>query len=232
MTETKHPGEKLTVTPAKGTLSLKRPGVEQGVVKQSFSHGRTKAVVVEKVKSRRGEGKTEAAPAAAPAANSAASTQLRRPGTAGRGAPAPTAAPSAKAGGGGVVLRRLTEEELARAVRIDPSQIQGLGPSLEALMAILQERKRKILETYETGQVQNEAHNNFHGRAEQMRPPGNLAKPFARAVRDELLFRVVNRLLQPTKLSSLKTARAVSVATGTMRICPGSIPAAASNASR
>jgi translation initiation factor IF-2 len=33
------------------TLSLKRP-IEQGVVRQSFSHGRTKAVVVEKVKRR------------------------------------------------------------------------------------------------------------------------------------------------------------------------------------
>ena len=31
--------------------------------------------------------------------------------------------------------RRLTEEELARAVRLDPSQIAGLGPSLDALMA-------------------------------------------------------------------------------------------------
>ena len=59
MTETKHPGEKLTVAPTKATLSLKRPGVEQGVVKQSFSHGRTKAVVVEKVKSRRGEPRSE-----------------------------------------------------------------------------------------------------------------------------------------------------------------------------
>src|SRR5919202_6905525 len=53
--------------------------------------------------------------------------------------------------------RRLTEEELARAVRIDPSQIRGLGPSLDALMAMLQERKRKILATYETGRVQGEA---------------------------------------------------------------------------
>ena len=50
MTETKNPGEKLTVTPTK-TLTLKR-SVEQGVVRQSFSHGRTKAVVVEKVKRR------------------------------------------------------------------------------------------------------------------------------------------------------------------------------------
>ena len=51
MSDIKETGEKtLTVTPAR-TLSLKRP-VEQGVVKQSFSHGRTKQVVVEKVKRR------------------------------------------------------------------------------------------------------------------------------------------------------------------------------------
>src|SRR5437773_8594593 len=50
--------------------------------------------------------------------------------------------------------RRLTEEELARAVRIDPSQIKGLGASIEALMEILRERKRKILATYETGRVE------------------------------------------------------------------------------
>src|SRR5919199_2961917 len=56
--------------------------------------------------------------------------------------------------------RHLTEEELARAVRLDPSQIRGLGPSLEALMALLRERKRKILETYETGQALAEARKN------------------------------------------------------------------------
>src|SRR5437660_6794680 len=61
--------------------------------------------------------------------------------------------------------RRLTEEELARAIQIDPSQIQGLGPSLHALMEMLRERKRKILETYETDRVQTEAHHRFHGRA-------------------------------------------------------------------
>ena len=43
--------KKLSVSTGK-TLTLKGRGVEQGVVRQSFSHGRTKAVVVEKVKSR------------------------------------------------------------------------------------------------------------------------------------------------------------------------------------
>jgi translation initiation factor IF-2 len=36
----------LSVTPKK-TLTLKRPGTEQGIVRQNFSHGRTKQVVVE-----------------------------------------------------------------------------------------------------------------------------------------------------------------------------------------
>src|SRR3954471_18753063 len=69
--------KKLSVAPSK-TLSLKGRGVEQGVVRQSFSHGRTKAVVVEKVKSRgplRGKAETTApvAPAKRPAAGKAAS---------------------------------------------------------------------------------------------------------------------------------------------------------------
>ncbi len=43
--------------------------------------------------------------------------------------------------------RDFTEEELARAVHIDPSQIRGFGPSIDALIAMLEERKRKILAT-------------------------------------------------------------------------------------
>jgi uncharacterized protein with von Willebrand factor type A (vWA) domain len=83
--------------------------------------------------------------------------------------------------------RRLTEEELARAVRLDPHQIRGLGPSLEALMALLRERKRKILETYETGQVEAEARRRYQDHAHGMRPPGRLAQAFHRAVHEEQL---------------------------------------------
>src|SRR5262249_6975355 len=96
MTETKNPGEKLRVTPGKGTLSLKRPGVEQGVVKQSFSHGRTKSVVVEKVKRRvPGEAKAEAAPAAAPAPAGGAAPARRTSLRGGAAAPAATPTPAA-----------------------------------------------------------------------------------------------------------------------------------------
>src|SRR5262245_52621537 len=51
MTEIKETGDKtLTVSPRK-PLSLKRT-VESGHVRQSFSHGRSKSVVVEKKKKR------------------------------------------------------------------------------------------------------------------------------------------------------------------------------------
>jgi uncharacterized protein with von Willebrand factor type A (vWA) domain len=83
--------------------------------------------------------------------------------------------------------RRLTEEELARAVHLDPSQIDGLGPSLEALRDILLERKRKILATYETGQAESEAHRSFHDAATSLNPPTKIAKDFHQAVRDEQL---------------------------------------------
>jgi uncharacterized protein with von Willebrand factor type A (vWA) domain len=84
--------------------------------------------------------------------------------------------------------RRLTEEELARAIRIDPSQIRGLGPSLEALLAMLRERKRKILETYETGRAQAEARRRFLDQAQRMKPPPRIQRPFQQAVREEQLY--------------------------------------------
>jgi uncharacterized protein with von Willebrand factor type A (vWA) domain len=47
-------------------------------------------------------------------------------------------------------MRHLTDEELARAVPLDPSMFPRLGPSLDQLTALLEERKRKLLATYET----------------------------------------------------------------------------------
>ncbi len=111
---TKNPGDKtLSVTPTK-TLTLKPRGVEQGVVRQSFSHGRTKAVVVEKVKRRVGGPiKAEAPPAATDLTAKRSATA--RPATvapAAAPAAAPAQAPAAVAPKpSGVVLRTLTEDE-------------------------------------------------------------------------------------------------------------------------
>ena len=97
---TKKPGGAKTLT-----LNLKK--TETSTVKQSFSHGRTKAVVVEK---KRTVGPTpppaaaKAPDKAATAAKPAATTVAATPSAASR-----DAAPRA-----GVVLRQLTEEEKAR----------------------------------------------------------------------------------------------------------------------
>ncbi len=84
-------------------------------------------------------------------------------------------------------LRHLSDEELAKAIHLDPSQIQGLGPSLESLIQMLLERKRKILATYETDHVQDEASDKFHGMAENVTPPRNLHRRFHEAVDEEQL---------------------------------------------
>ncbi len=85
-------------------------------------------------------------------------------------------------------MRHLTEEELARAVRLDPSQIAGLGPSLDALLAMLLERKRKILEKYETDSAQKEASRRVRQQAHHVKPPRKLRKAFDQAVEEEQLY--------------------------------------------
>jgi len=112
-TETENSGDKtLTVTPSK-TLHLKqRPTEHGGMVRQSFSHGRSKVVVVEKVK-RRAPGHVETKPAPpapaapAPAAPAAATPPAPPPPRAEPRAPQP----QAQKRGAGVVLRALTDEE-------------------------------------------------------------------------------------------------------------------------
>jgi translation initiation factor IF-2 len=113
-TDEKPAGEKtLHVSPK--TLTLKRP-VEQNTVRQSFSHGRSKAVVVETVKRRTVApgGAKEAsapntnakpAPAAAPAARSVPASNAAA--AAERAAPqqSPAARPT------GMVLRTLSDQE-------------------------------------------------------------------------------------------------------------------------
>jgi translation initiation factor IF-2 len=105
MSDTNNTGDKtLTVAPSK-TLHLKRP-VEQGMVRQSFSHGRSKAVVVEKVK-RRIPGAGEAPPREAAPAVTLKNAPAAAPSAK---APAAPTAPTAPAKTG-VVLPTLTEEQ-------------------------------------------------------------------------------------------------------------------------
>ena len=110
MSETKNPGEKkLSVS----KLTLK-PRTEAGVVRQSFSHGRSKQVVVEKVKRRSIGAAPEAKAEAAP-------VETARKPAAAKAAPALAEAPKPS----GVVLRTLTEEErVARAHALANSRVR------------------------------------------------------------------------------------------------------------
>jgi uncharacterized protein with von Willebrand factor type A (vWA) domain len=82
-------------------------------------------------------------------------------------------------------LRHLTEEELANAIELDPSQITGLGPSLSALLAMLEERKRKILQTYEGDGVRTLADRTFKQAVASTTAPRRKQKAFDRAVQEE-----------------------------------------------
>lgn len=84
--------------------------------------------------------------------------------------------------------RRLSEEELARAIRLDPSQITGLGPSLDALKAMLEERKRRILETYETSAVLKTAHSDYRDFGEACSPPRHLKGMYEKAFEEEQIY--------------------------------------------
>ena len=85
--------------------------------------------------------------------------------------------------------KELTEEELARAVRLDPEQFKNLGPSIDMMKAILEERKRKILATYETDSVQKQVRKNFHSHAKKgPKPPQELKEFYREAIQQEQLY--------------------------------------------
>ncbi len=115
MSETKNPGEKK-LSVGGGKLSLK-PRTETGVVRQSFSHGRSKQVVVEKVKRRSAAPAPETKAKAEPPPAEAPKPRVASPKAAQPAAEAPK--PS------GVVLRSLTEEEMsARAAALADSRVR------------------------------------------------------------------------------------------------------------
>jgi translation initiation factor IF-2 len=117
MVDTKTPGDKTLSVPTK-TLTLK-PRVETGTVRQSFSHGRTKQVVVEKRGKRRVGGEAPAPETHAPEPAAKAAT----PAPATRAAP-PPAPPRSNSG---VVLRTLTEDErTARASALADAKMRDI----------------------------------------------------------------------------------------------------------
>ncbi len=94
-----------------------------------------------------------------------------------------------------------TDEQLANAIRLDASQIAGLGPSLNAIKQMLEERKRKILATYETKHARKLAADAFRDSARKLNPPTKLAGAFHKAVREEQLADLENLYFRAGKES-------------------------------
>ncbi|MGO9432416.1 translation initiation factor IF-2 associated domain-containing protein, partial [Rhodoblastus sp.] len=124
MNDSNNSGDKTLTVPPTKTLSLKRP-VEQGVVRQSFSHGRSKAVVVEKVK-RRVHGPGEAVHVAPKPAAPSPSPAAPAPGPqSAQPAHRPPVKPVAPRPQTGVVLRTLTDDERdARTRALSDSRVR------------------------------------------------------------------------------------------------------------
>src|SRR5215211_2397083 len=156
MVDTKTPGDKTLSVPSK-TLTLK-PRVETGTVRQSFSHGRTKQVVVEKRGKRRVGADAPTAPethAPEPAVAKAAPAK----------APArPAASPVAPRSNSGVVLRTLTEDERsARASALADAKVRDVE---ERKLAEAEAKRRASREGIE--QAEREAAE-ARGRSEEER---------------------------------------------------------------
>ena len=84
----------------------------------------------------------------------------------------------------------LTPEQLADAIVLEPDQIHGLGPSLDAVKRKLEELRRQILERYEAESVRKRARRSFNESAAKSHPPAKHREAFERAVREEQLRRL------------------------------------------
>ncbi|TIU29102.1 MAG: translation initiation factor IF-2, partial [Mesorhizobium sp.] len=137
MSDTKSGDDKtLSVTPKK-TLTLKRPGMEQGTVRQNFSHGRTKSVVVETKKRKFSLPGDKPEPAAAP-------VSVFTPKPAVAAAPvvqeAPKAPPPPPVERGGMVLNELSRNEMeARRRALEGSKVRDVEDRQRAV----EEAKRR-----------------------------------------------------------------------------------------
>ncbi|PKR89544.1 translation initiation factor IF-2 [Pleomorphomonas diazotrophica] len=143
MSDTKDTDDKSTSMAPKKTLTLSRRTVEQGTVKQSFSHGRTKAVVVETKKSRKhGDGSplesVQSTQTAQLQKSIADSLKPRRDA-----APANAPREQRRPAPGGMVLRTLSQDEIeARQAAL----AEAIAREAEARKRAEEEAKRRAEE--------------------------------------------------------------------------------------
>ncbi|MER8971077.1 MULTISPECIES: translation initiation factor IF-2 [unclassified Mesorhizobium] len=170
MSDTKSGDDKtLSVTPKK-TLTLKRPGMEQGTVRQNFSHGRTKSVVVETKKRKFSLPGDKPEPAAAPV-----SVFTPKPVAA---APAVQEAPKAPpppppVERSGMVLNELSRQEMeARRRALEGSKVRDVEDrqrAIEEAKRRSEDEERRRREREESARRQAEEEARLQAEAESRR---------------------------------------------------------------
>ncbi|MBO6540973.1 MAG: translation initiation factor IF-2 [Rhizobiaceae bacterium] len=167
MSDTKSSDDKTLSVSGKKTLTLKRPSVEQGTVRQSFSHGRSKSVVVEtkKRKFQRPDEKSEAATVFKPRQPAAP-----RPAE----TPAPEEKPAAsQSSGAGVVLNELSNEEMqARRRALEDAKVREVEDrkkAAEDAKRRAEEDERRAREREESARRQADEEARLQAEAEARR---------------------------------------------------------------
>src|SRR6202453_3265486 len=201
MVDTKSPGDKTLSVPTK-TWTLK-PRVEQGTVRQSFSHGRTTQVVVEKRGKRRIGGDLRGGDVShAPEPVVAKAAPVKAPMT----RPAPPPGPAA--GNSGRVLRTLTEDErTARASALADAKIRDVE---ERRIAEEEARRRNSREAIE--QAEREAAEARRKAEEERHRQDEEAKRKAEAEAKKRFGEAEAKAATAARAAALPTARAPGVA--------------------
>ncbi|BCP55881.1 translation initiation factor IF-2 [Kaistia sp. 32K] len=151
MNDTNNSGDK-DLGGAKKTLSLKGRDSERGTVRQSFSHGRTNTVVVEKKKRVLMPGKGEpsaaapVAPRPSPAPSPTSSVRPIQSSAPSRQAPAaPAQSPRPQGGRSGMVLRQLSSDELdARAKALADARIRDAEERRQAELDAIRRAEEEV----------------------------------------------------------------------------------------
>ncbi|YBV95804.1 translation initiation factor IF-2 [Phyllobacteriaceae bacterium JZ32] len=170
MSDSKSTDDKTLSVNTKKTLTLKRPGVEQSTVRQNFSHGRTKSVVVEtkKRKFSRPDEKPEAPAVAAPAAQPVTKPHVAPPPTPRTETPPPPRPTPADRSG--MVLNTLSRSEIeARRRALEGAKVRDAeerARAAEEAKRRAEEEARRAKEREESARRQAEEEARLKAEAE------------------------------------------------------------------
>ncbi|MBN9077390.1 MAG: translation initiation factor IF-2 [Rhizobiales bacterium 65-79] len=167
MSDIKSSDDKTLSVSTKKTLTLKRPGMEQGTVRQNFSHGRTKSVVVETKKRK------FSMPGERPEPAAVVAPKPRTPSPVPQAKPVTEQQSATSAERPGVVLNELSRDEMeARRRALEDSKVREVDErrrAQEDAKRRTEEEERRRREREESARRQAEEEARLKAEAEARR---------------------------------------------------------------